>query len=235
MKGKKLLIHCSYHKCLTSYFSKVMSLIFNKIHPLKPGYKHFDSKIDEFYENLNKYKIMSVNNHSLDFSLLGDKFKITRFIRDPRDLVVSGYFYHKRNAEMWCGIVNPTENDYDLVNGSVPSGISDGDSYSSYLRNLSLEEGLIAEIEFRKKHYESMLKWPDNDPRIKIFKYEDIIGNEKNVFKKISEFYVISFIMSKKGDLGLRDSKICLLQGDCLQVMAQIPDKSIHMILTDPP
>ena len=39
--------------------------------------------------------------------------------------------------------------------------------------------------------------------------------------------------MSKLGDLGL--SRLELIRGDCLVEMKNIPDKSVDMVLTDPP
>lgn len=38
--------------------------------------------------------------------------------------------------------------------------------------------------------------------------------------------------MSKQGDLGLRTT---LYHGDCLVEMSHIPDKSVDMVLADPP
>lgn len=193
MTTTRKLIHCSYHKCLTVYYDKIMRQLYNTSMFWTKGYRHFNSCIDEFYDNLDNYKILSVNNHMLDFDRLGD-FRVSRFVRDPRDMIVSGYFYHKRGAEDWCNVVNPVIEDWFVVNGNIPAAMSPRHSYSSYLNSISLEEGLLAEIEFRKNHYESMLKWPTADPRMIIFKYEDILGNEKDVYKKIFEFYELPFI-----------------------------------------
>jgi len=41
--------------------------------------------------------------------------------------------------------------------------------------------------------------------------------------------------MTKQGDLGLSMPQITLWQGDCLEEMKRIPDKSVDMVLTDPP
>lgn len=41
--------------------------------------------------------------------------------------------------------------------------------------------------------------------------------------------------MTNKGELGLSESSIKLLHGDCLELMQSIPSQSIDMILTDPP
>ena len=74
-----------------------------------------------------------------------------------------------------------------------------GQSFASYLQSLSTEDGLIAEIDFRKKHFESMMFWPAQDPRIKVFRYEDLIGKEQDVFAEIFSFYGLSWPEKKLG------------------------------------
>jgi hypothetical protein len=133
-----------------------------------------------------------VNNHVLDLDRFED-VRVTRFVRDPRDLVVSGYFYHKRAAESWCDIVAPSEEDWAVVNGTVP-GVSLGRrSYAQYLNEVSLEKGLLAEVAFRRHHFESMRRWDDEDPRIEVFRYEEILGNEAEVFDRIFRFFELPF------------------------------------------
>ncbi len=182
------LIHCSYHKCLTVYYGRVLGILCNWITPWRGRYHHFNSKVDEFYHSVGGYRLVSINNHKLDFTRLGN-FRISRFVRDPRDLVVSGYFYHKKGVERWCNIVAPNEEDWNIVNGNIPVGMGINDSFSSYLQKLPQDDGLIAEIEFRKYHFQSMMEWPTQDPRIRIFRYEDILGNEEQTFRKLFEFY----------------------------------------------
>jgi hypothetical protein len=155
--------------------------------------------LDDFYRESGKYKIASVNNHALELKKLNTDFRMTRFVRDPRDLVVSGYFYHKRGAEPWCNIVNPTHDDWKVVNGCVPRNMSQGLSFSAYLQSLDKEEGLIAEIDFRNNHFESMLHWPTEDSRIKVVRYEDLIGNECEIFSEIFSFYELSWPERKLG------------------------------------
>ncbi|HYW34289.1 MAG TPA: sulfotransferase domain-containing protein [Balneolaceae bacterium] len=190
---RRQLIHCSYHKCLTAYFGSVLFGVYNVVFlRTMGGYKHFNSRIDSFYKQLDKYRVVSVNNHSIEADKLGNNFRISRFMRDPRDLVVSGYFYHKRGGEAWCRVVDPTERDWNVVNGSVPPDMPEGHSFMSYLQSLGEEEGLKAEIDFRKKHFESMLQWPLSDPRIRLFYYEDILGNEARIFDELLRHYEVS-------------------------------------------
>lgn len=182
-------IHCSYHKCLTVYFSRVMHGVF-----ILGGYKHFESRLNDFKNLHRNYKLASINNHVLDLKHLSHKTRISRFIRDPRDLVVSGYFYHKRGAEAWCRLKNPNQKVLSRVNGSIPNAINYNESIAECLQRLSLEEGLIAEIDFRANHFKSMMSWPLNDPRISLFRYEEFIGNEKAVIAKICDHLKLGLI-----------------------------------------
>jgi hypothetical protein len=190
--GGRSRIHCSYHKCLTSYFQKVASRLFRSSLGPAGEYRHFNSRIDDFYRDCEKYAIASVNNHVLDLNRFED-VRVTRFVRDPRDLVVSGYFYHKRAAEPWCDIVAPTQEDWAVVNGTIPDLPLGSRSYARYLNEVSLEEGLLAELAFRRDHFESMSRWDDEDSRIEVFRYEEILGHEPEVFDRIFRFFELPF------------------------------------------
>lgn len=193
-----LRIHASFHKCLTMYYIKVMHPLLNWL-PYHTGFKHFESIEGEFYNTVHKYRVASTSGFAVDTTQLSDEYRIVRFVRDPRDLVVSGYFYHKRGAEPWFRYKNPTQRYWQPINGQVPSGMPRDFSYSEYLNTLSLEDGLLAELEFRKNHLESIRHWDQQDERIKLFRYEDILGNEKSIFEQIFEFYHLSFLEKKLG------------------------------------
>lgn len=120
-------------------------------------------------------------------------------MRDPRDLIVSGYFYHKRSAERWCEIVAPTKEEWAVVNGTIPGALTGRRSFAGYLNEVSVEEGLLAEMEFRRCHFEGKRSWRDDDPRVEVFRYEEILGNESEVFDRIFRFYGIPFVSRKIG------------------------------------
>ncbi|MEM7587021.1 MAG: sulfotransferase domain-containing protein [Acidobacteriota bacterium] len=189
------LIHCSYHKCLTVYFKRVMHATFNLCLPWSGGHRHYNSDLEAFAADFRKRRVASVNNRFLDLERLG-RFKISRFVRDPRDLVVSGYFYHRRGAEAWTRIAGPTAEDWAFANGCVPEGLQAQPqmSFADYLQSLSPEDGLLAELEFRRYHFESMARWPVEHPDILTFRYEDILGNEARVFDELFEFYGLSWL-----------------------------------------
>lgn len=181
------------------YYMKVMKTLYNnKFYTMKPRYEHFESIEGLLYNRAHRYKIVSTNGFAVDPSRLSSDYRITRFIRDPRDLIISGYFYHLKGSEPWFRMKTPTDKYWAAINGKVPAAMKEGISYSQHLQNLSLEDGLIAEIEFRKYHLESMRQWTENS-KIKLFKYEDIIGNEEDTFKQMFDFMELPAIEKKIG------------------------------------
>lgn len=191
-------IHCSIHKCMTVYFQKVVSRLFRSPFGPEGEYRHFGSRVEAFYRDSERYAVASLNNHALDLDRFDD-VRVTRFVRDPRDLIVSGYFYHKRAAEPWCEIVAPTNEDWAVVNGTVPNGLLADRSFAQYLNDVSIEEGLLAELEFRRGHFEGMRAWSDDDPRVAVFRYEEILGNEMEVFDRIFRLYELPFVSRQIG------------------------------------
>ncbi len=186
------LVHCSYHKCLTVYFRRVMDAVFNRCLPWSGGYRHYNSHLEDFYRGFRDDRVSSINNRALDLERLG-RFRLSRFIRDPRDLIVSGYFYHRRGAEEWVRLEAPTDEDWYFANGVVPAALRRrGGSFADYLQAVPEEEGLLAELEFRRPHFESMARWPDGRADIATFRYEEILGNEATVVGRLCDFYGLS-------------------------------------------
>jgi hypothetical protein len=176
-----------------------MTAVFNRCLLWSSGYRHYNSHLDDFYNGFRVHRIASINNRALDLERL-DRFRMSRFIRDPRDLVVSGYFYHLRGTEPWLEIEAPTESDWYFANGRIPVGLrASGSSFVDYLRSLPEEEGLLAELEFREMHLESMAHWPAAHADIATFRYEDIIGNERAVFLELFNFYGLSPLERRLG------------------------------------
>ena len=186
------IYHFSFHKNLTVYYSRIAHRF-----AIKTGrnFKHFNSKLDEFSTQIGDYNITSLNNHYYCTKHLPENSRLSVFIRDPRDLIISGYYYHKRGAEKWCRVKNPSEDDFNIVNGLVPSRILSNESLSDLYNRLSLEDGIRSEIELRKKHFQTMEKWLD-DPDVLILKYENILYNEEKNFKKLADHY--SFNLEEK-------------------------------------
>ncbi len=182
-------VHCGTHKSLTRYFQKVFNhLCRGRI--ANPGrYKHFFSFSEEFYRECHEIDFASLNNHIVDLDRFED-IRVTRFVRDPRDLIVSAYYYHRRAGEPWCDLKDPAEDDLAVVGGTLPNSLPLGKSIAEHLNEISLEEGLAFEFEFRRKHFRTMLDWPA-DPRVRVFRYEEIVDDEVRVFSEILNHYAM--------------------------------------------
>jgi len=111
------------------------------------------------------------------YSLAGMRdVRFSHMIRDPRDMVVSGQRYHKWCHEKWA---------------KVPKREFDWRSYQHVLRDLDNEEGLLFELEyFGRMSTLAMWKWPYyGDPRCLNLRYEDVIYQPKQMFRKLFEHY----------------------------------------------
>jgi sulfotransferase family protein len=190
--GGKIRVHAGYHKCLSEYAKKVYRRTCENPVLRNSSFKHYYHRHDAFYADCARHTITSISGHCVELERFDD-IRVVRFIRDPRDLLVSGYFYHKRGAEHWCALGNATDMDWKMVNGAVPPTLPTDTSLTYYLNQVPLEEGLLAELEFRRHHFDSMLSWPERDPRVRLFRYEDILGNEAAVFGEIFDFYGFSY------------------------------------------
>ena len=120
-------------------------------------------------------------------------------IRDPRDIIVSGYLYHMRTTEAWC-----IHKDFDLSSPidypNVPFSQRHrseewkkhyieslkGISYQENLKALSPDDGIV----FEMKHYgrwtiESMMSWDYNASNILEVRFEEIMEDYGAAFKQI--------------------------------------------------
>jgi hypothetical protein len=191
-RSQQKIWHFSFHKNLTVYYKTVSNFLAQST---GRSYCHFNSLLNEFQKNQQFLDIASLNNHFIDTREESDTTRCSLFIRDPRDLIVSGYYYHRRGAEAWCRIKDPKPADFKIVNGCIPTALMPGESFQDCLNRLPLSEGLSAEIEFRKLHLDSLSKWMKTPPQL-VMKYEDIIENEEYAFQRIGRFYRLNFAES---------------------------------------
>lgn len=137
-------------------------------------------------------------------SLLDVKSQKTPFvgvhiIRDPRDVIVSGYLYHLRTTEAWCiqkkfDLSSPI--DYPNVPFSQQHRSEswkkeyirslNGCSYQETLRALPQEDGIM----FEMKHYgswtiESMLDWRYGESNVLEMHFEEIMADYEHSFRLI--------------------------------------------------
>ncbi|MES2999089.1 MAG: sulfotransferase domain-containing protein [Pseudomonadota bacterium] len=121
-------------------------------------------------------------------------FRGSHFIRDPRDMVVSGYFYHLWTEEAWC---RSPDFDWDYFTALPAFQWVEPDaskwprniSYQTYLNSLDLERGLLMEMVSRERTFQQMRRWNFERPGVMEFRYEKIIGNEEAEFERLFDHY----------------------------------------------
>jgi hypothetical protein len=101
-------------------------------------------------------------------------FRGSHMIRDPRDMVVSGYFYHLWTHEAWV---------------QVPEARYDGRTYQQYLNAVDRETGLLEEIERCAFTFGRMAAWRYDDPRFFEIRYEDLMGDSEALFRRLFTHY----------------------------------------------
>jgi hypothetical protein len=166
---RKLIVHCCYHKVGTAWFIRVLSSISRYY-----GLKFQSCTQDNLKRDTNIFmEYMS----RVDVTKLPDYIG-SHMIRDPRDIIISAYFYHLWTKEEWAHIPRQSLNNL---------------TYQQYLNSLNQEEGLLAEMQGTSKEViDEMSNWNYNNPCFLEFKYENILHNESAVFYQIFKHYQFS-------------------------------------------
>jgi hypothetical protein len=127
-----------------------------------PG--NFDRDLPEFIR-ANDIGFLSYINADYRFCSGVEPLLGFHVVRDPRDIIVSGYFSHRNS--------HPTEGWPELV------------PHRERLRALSLEEGLLEEIQFSRRNMQRISRWNYDDPRIREVRMETLIERTADVVHEI--------------------------------------------------
>jgi hypothetical protein len=86
-------------------------------------------------------------------------------IRDPRDIVVSGYFSHRSSHPVgpWHRLAY----------------------YREHLQSVDMTQGLLAEISFSANFLHEMFSWDYTDPRILELRFEDLVTDPEAHFLRV--------------------------------------------------
>lgn len=164
------LVHCPHHKVGTVWFENVMTAIgarfglrVRRVNDVGAG----PVSGDIFLHRSSK---------RFDRTSFGDRpIRGTHMVRDPRDVVVSGYFYHLWTDEKWARRPDPAFG---------------GRSYQEHLNSLSQPEGLAAEIRRAAgTSLREMGTWDYEQPDFLELRYEDVLGNEPSTFQTVFRHY----------------------------------------------
>lgn len=183
-----------YHKCGTKLLGKVFLQL-----SLKYGWEF--KSVAGSIEEIPKSDVVFFLHSQIDYSKLPDEYIGIHMVRDPRDIIVSGFLYHKRTVEEWCINKNfqttnpikypqvPNSQMYRSEKWKIDYIKSlNGQSYQENIKNLSDEEGILYEMNhYGKWTIEDMLKWDFKEANCLELKFEDVMTNYDLEMRKIFE------------------------------------------------
>jgi len=181
-----LIIHCAHHKVGSVWFKNIFKRI-SKRYGLP--FNINDASL------IPKGRSLFIDDHSrIKFNRLNQPYKGSHMIRDPRDIVISGYHYHKWTKEKWANTkIGNLGKRIDKYWPLLPVNDIKKMTYKEYLNSLGTEDGIKAEMQGSAfLTIRDMIKFDYDNPNIFNFKYEDIIKDEKNMFIKIFTHYGFS-------------------------------------------
>ncbi len=129
--------------------------------------KDFQQNLSSFIKN-NKIDVLAYANANYKYTKEIDFYKAFHVVRDPRDIVVSGYFshLHSHSTDHW-----PELMDHRLA-----------------LSKVSKDDGLFLEMEFEKQFFEHMYNWNYNQKNVFECKMEDLVRSPYTIFPEIFNF-----------------------------------------------
>lgn len=152
--GRKLFVG-THHKAMTTYFSAVLRLL-----ALSAG-KRF-AEIN-FEEPPARAEILLSNHSAFQVDALRP-CRGVHIMRDPRDMIVSGYHYHKWTHEAW---VHRTDDE--------------GRSYQEKLNSVDKTKGLFMEIDHFIFIYREILEaWDSDDEDVLEVAYEALMSDKRD-------------------------------------------------------
>jgi hypothetical protein len=161
-----LLVHCCHHKVGTLWLTRVLGAVAatHGLRFLAGDQGALTADVDIFLQDHSR----------VDPAGLG-RFRGSHMIRDPRDVVVSAYFYHLRTDEAWC---------------HRPSPEYGGLGYQAYLRSLPRTEGLMVEIErCASTVIRDMVAWSPTVEGFHEMRYETLLEDENEGFRRLFTHY----------------------------------------------
>ncbi|MBE9192465.1 sulfotransferase domain-containing protein [Gloeocapsopsis crepidinum LEGE 06123] len=167
---KPTLAFFGHHKGATTWIRSVLRKVCSELrlkYAIAGAPNKFDYNLSRFIDQ-NKIDFLFYVNADYRYVNSLSNFKGFHVVRDPRDIIVSGYFSHRYS--------HSTENWEKLI------------SHRAQLEKVSKEEGLLLEMEFSRQFLEEMYHWNYNLPNVLELKMEDMIQNPYESFVNIFQF-----------------------------------------------
>ncbi|HCW08309.1 MAG TPA: sulfotransferase [Cytophagales bacterium] len=166
--NKTLFCYFGHHKCASTW---IISMIYDVCFAL--GLKTYEKQIilmDDPQNTLNSHHADFFICQTSDYERVINLKNVRGFhvIRDPRDVIVSGYFSHLHSHAIgkWIELKEHRQS----------------------LKQVSKYDGLFLEMKFDEYFIRHMVSWNYHDPEILELKYEDLSADPKKYFTMIFEF-----------------------------------------------
>lgn len=180
--NKKMLLAAffGHHKCGSSWVSGIVREIAElaKLHVGEVSNPYmFESDLGQYCNHRN-IECLAYTNANYRYVCDLEFASAIHVIRDPRDMCVSAYFSH--------------------LHSHTTNGWPELLEHRQRLRQLSLEEGLIADMAFNRQFLNDVGSWDYRDSRILEFKYEDIIEDQARglVSAALAHFNIATLVSS---------------------------------------
>ena len=165
----KLIVHCSHHKMGTVWFANLLRAV-----AVSFGLPYTSVNLHTRRVTVERGILLQTHGHIGPAEL--PDFIGSHMIRDLRDVVVSGYFYHLRTAEEWAHVPDPRYGNR---------------SYQQHLSGLDRHAGLLAEIDHfaASPNFPVLASWDFHDSRFLNLRYEDMVADEAGGFQRLFRHY----------------------------------------------
>jgi len=140
------LVFFGHHKCASTWMAKVFHGIQERTgYRIAYGHKH-------------ACEINIHTNATREDVLRYEDFRGVHLVRDPRDVVVSGYWSHKKT--------HPPHNWAEML------------ELREKLNAMPMAEGLFLEMDFLGKYFQAMYEWDYGNPAVLELRYEEVTRGE---------------------------------------------------------
>ncbi|MCA8973807.1 MAG: sulfotransferase domain-containing protein [Planctomycetes bacterium] len=170
MSSRPLLAYFGHHKCASQWISGILRSI------CKATGRH--QEVVYGMDDANRDLARFVARRGIDFLIYANVIpehiapltdvRGVHIVRDPRDVMVSGYFSHLKTH----------------VTGDWPELLP----HREQLQRVPKDEGLFLEFEFSGFQVDRMARWNYRQPHVLELRLEDMIGNEQQSFVEVARF-----------------------------------------------
>jgi hypothetical protein len=185
-KEMSMYAYFSHHKCATAWAENIIrnicQLLGLRLEVLwRPEKLPNNWENTEFFRNRNircapedwqgiDFFFHTNAERSLIEKLRDVDYRGVHVIRDPRDILVSGYFSHLKSH-----VSSPDVNPWMI-------------EHRQRLKKVSKEDGLSLEIDYCETFFERLATWDFSNPRIYETRFEVLTANAFDEFRKIFDF-----------------------------------------------